>query len=262
MNGYSAMFVETEIIVRNENYLSSYVQCRGSVPWIWNQNADFVFNPTLNIRKLDTSTNIDPFLRHIDLLKAKYSCPITILNLLNNYGNEQVLSKGFSKLMELVYERDRDLEYFNCPFNQKKIYGSAFDRNFFRRSNGGTIFQELSRMFHSRSHGNFLMKVSHNSPMVIISKQKGIIRSNCLDCVDRTGKVQYLFVLASIYFLLKDIGVSVPLGNEEEINDFYLSELEIILGKQTMETFKKNYAEANKAISQQCNLQYNSRYRN
>ena len=49
VHGYCANFVETELLVMTEFKIASYVQLRGSVPWLWRQKTDLSYKPPIDV---------------------------------------------------------------------------------------------------------------------------------------------------------------------------------------------------------------------
>jgi hypothetical protein len=47
--GNAANFVETELVVMTEHQVASFVQVRGSVPWLWKQETDLSYKPLIDI---------------------------------------------------------------------------------------------------------------------------------------------------------------------------------------------------------------------
>lgn len=47
--GFAANFVETELVVMTEKDVASFVQARGSVPWLWQQETDLSYKPAIEL---------------------------------------------------------------------------------------------------------------------------------------------------------------------------------------------------------------------
>jgi hypothetical protein len=49
----------------------------------------------------------------------------------------------------------------------------------------------------------------------LVSRQRGILRTNCVDCLDRTNVVQSAFALAVVQKQLTKLGIISPMSNDE-----------------------------------------------
>lgn len=85
--GNASNFVETEQILSFESQLFSYMQIRGSVPFLWKQNS-------IGILSVGAKMNLNQiiFQKQLHLLKTQYPGKILLLNLLGNRGSEPKLS--------------------------------------------------------------------------------------------------------------------------------------------------------------------------
>ncbi|KAI9836619.1 MAG: hypothetical protein M1819_001253 [Sarea resinae] len=211
VQGYVANDVETEQIVAeklttsfhgpgpslyaNPDY-TSYVQHRGSIPLYWTQdNTGVAPKPDI---KLDL---VDPFYGaaalHFDNLFVRYGAPIYVLNLVK--ARERTPRE--SKLLE---EYTRAVSYLNqfLPEDKKIIY-RAWDMS--RARDGdviGTlesIAEEVMRTTSFFRNGDGVK----DTPMM----QNGIVRTNCIDCLDRTNAAQFVIGKRALGYQLHALGV-------------------------------------------------------
>ncbi len=171
-DGNVANFVETEQIVNIYGKWFSYVQIRGSVPVFWQQTG-VIANVELTRSKEMNST---AFCKHIDVLIRDYR-HITFINLLcNSKNHEKILSTSLEYLIcmhKAKYENFMVYSYFdfNSVCKSQKFYkiNLLIDQ-----------VQDLLNyyLFYSERRGK------------TETQQKGIVRVNCLDCLDRTNVVQ------------------------------------------------------------------------
>ena len=177
--GNVANFVESEIICHSFDYdeskkdcelLYSHVQVRGSVPIFWSQRVGF--SPEITRRKAMT---LPAFFRHKHQLYKSLSnsissndSSIVLVDLLSRSKEAEArLGDSFRGILT-----DTSCPYFSFDFND--LVGESLSEGLqplLRRLNG---FLD--------DFGVFSMN----------SQQTGLIRTNCLDCLDRTNAVQLL----------------------------------------------------------------------
>ncbi|KAI5069218.1 hypothetical protein GOP47_0015519 [Adiantum capillus-veneris] len=143
--------------------------------------------------------------RHFHDLKQRYGS-ILVVDLLNQKGSEEILSLAFGNAMQnLVNENVRYI-----PFDFHKICGHI---HFGRLS---LLYDQIEE--HCKWQGFFLEK-SHE----VIQNQQGIIRVNCVDCLDRTNITQSLLGRKALETILQSIHV---FGEGELISDNEYFELQ------------------------------------
>ncbi|CEF68649.1 Phosphatidylinositide phosphatase SAC2 [Strongyloides ratti] len=171
-DSYVANFVETETILSIFGHQLSFIQIRGSVPIYWSQKG-IKYRPPLTIDKsMDKSLPV--FLKHFEKLKKRYNTPIVCLNLVDQTGRELCLAKSY--LEHFLETEDPDLCFV------------SFDFHYHCRALKLHKIQDLIL-----SIENELNKIGFcwlDKSGVLLTKQVGVIRTNCVDCLDRTNVVQ------------------------------------------------------------------------
>lgn len=169
--GHVANFVETEQIIKIENNLFSFLQFRGSVPIFFEQ-------PGVTAQTQITRTpelTAPAFKKHIDELKEDFDC-IYMINLMNvNKPNEHVITQNFENQIKI--NQIKDVKYLFWDFQNQCKYDNYENLDNFV-VNLESIFK-IFRYYHEN------LSTGHK-----IKEQKGIIRTNCLDCLDRTNVIQ------------------------------------------------------------------------
>jgi hypothetical protein len=172
----------------NPSY-TSFVQHRGSIPLYWSQDSsNMIPKPPI------TLTITDPYFSaaalHFESLFKRYGSPIIVLNLVK----EKERTRRESILLE---------EYTNCISylnqflkSEKKIQYIAFDMAKAAKSNDVDVIEILENIA-----SNVLKKVGFyrspgesyfNSNSDHLSRdrfQMGIVRTNCIDCLDRVRNI-------------------------------------------------------------------------
>ncbi|KAG8217577.1 putative phosphatidylinositide phosphatase [Butyriboletus roseoflavus] len=190
-----ANFVETEAIMSiKRNGIAnvfSFVQIRGSVPLYWTQSGYSMKPPPVLLPECSSDQNLDAMKRHFQRTIPIYG-PHTIVNLAEQTGKESALTnayKSYAKRME-----NKDIRYYEYDFHHE-TRGMKYE-------NISKLINELERTFESQ--GYFWI-----SDHVLLSKQRGIFRVNCVDCLDRTNVVQSAFARHALGVQLEAVGLAV-----------------------------------------------------
>ncbi|XP_042397986.1 phosphoinositide phosphatase SAC8-like isoform X2 [Zingiber officinale] len=183
LEGAAANFIETEQILEFEGFRASFLQIRGSIPLLWEQIVDLSYKPQLNIINHD-ETVVE---RHFHDLVQRYGETIAV-DLTDKEGEEGQLSEAFSAAIQnLPYVR-----YVPFDFHHACAKGN-FD-------NLQLLYNQIKDQVESQ--GYFLMKIDGQ----ILLEQKGVIRSNCIDCLDRTNVTQSYLAQKSLNLQLQQLG--------------------------------------------------------
>ncbi|XVF18143.1 hypothetical protein REPUB_Repub10bG0186900 [Reevesia pubescens] len=187
-DGYVANFVETEQIVQMNGFTSSFVQVRGSMPFIWEQIVDLTYKPKFEIVKPEEAPQVAE--RHFLDLRKKYGSVLAV-NLVNKHGGEGRLSEKFENAMQPIVSDD--LRYLHFDFH--KICGHVH-------------FERLSFLYDQIA--DFLEKNGYlllNEKGEKMKEQLGVVRTNCIDCLDRTNVTQSMIGRKMLELQLRRIGV-------------------------------------------------------
>jgi len=203
--GRVANFVEIEQIVYSQNskddkpLVSSYVQVRGSVPLFWTQDP----NPLIAKPEIFVNTSDIDYLatkRHFWDLFQQYSHPLIIFNLTKKADTRECrLSSQYQYAVEQVLNEDlpEDKKIFYAHFDVKK----AKKKNF-----SGLAFAYINSYI--RQTGVFYTEVANREESKLrIHVQRGIVRTNCIDSLDRTNLVQQCIGIAVLEKQLKALNI-------------------------------------------------------
>ncbi|OMO83409.1 hypothetical protein COLO4_22544 [Corchorus olitorius] len=187
-DGYVANFVETEQIVQMNGFTSSFVQVRGSMPFLWEQIVDLTYKPKFEIVKPEEAPRVAE--RHFLDLRKKYGSVLAI-DLVNKHGGEGRLSEKFANAVQPILSDD--LRYLHFDFH--KICGHVH-------------FERLSFLYDKIA--DFLEKNGYlllNEKCEKMKEQLGVVRTNCIDCLDRTNVTQSMIGRKMLELQLRRIGV-------------------------------------------------------
>ncbi|VDO05611.1 unnamed protein product [Rodentolepis nana] len=183
-NGYVANFVETEVFINVNKQVLSHVQIRGTVPLFWEQPGLQVGSHKIVFRFVDTS--LRPFNRHFAEIMSRYNDTI-IVNLMSKRGNEGKLSNFYENCLD-VSDYKSKIAYIHVDYhavvNAKGIDG---------------VWPCLASLEERLNNWGFF----HFDGSEVKQLQRGVVRTNCVDCLDRTNVVQAMIsviVLRSQFF--------------------------------------------------------------
>ncbi|XP_071738480.1 phosphoinositide phosphatase SAC8 isoform X2 [Rutidosis leptorrhynchoides] len=183
LEGDAANFIETEQLLEYDGFRSSFLQVRGSIPLLWEQIVDLSYKPSLAvIEHEDTSMVLK---RHFHDLLQRYG-DTTAVDLTDKHGNEGLLNQAFATEMEKL----PDVRYVSFDFHQR-----CGNSNF---ESLKLLYDEIADDFEKQ--GYFLQTTQGGE---LVSEQKGVIRSNCIDCLDRTNVTQSYLARMSLNQQLK-----------------------------------------------------------
>ncbi|XP_027073466.2 phosphoinositide phosphatase SAC7-like [Coffea arabica] len=187
-DGFVANFVESEQIVQLNGHTASFVQVRGSIPLMWDQIVDLTYKPKFEIVRLEEAPRVAE--RHILDLRKKYGNVLAV-DLVNKHGGEGRLCEKFANAMQHVVSDD--VRYLHFDFHQ--ICGHVH-------------FERLSILYDQIE--NFLIKNRYfllNEKGEKVEVQLGVVRTNCIDCLDRTNVTQSMLGRKMLEFQLRRLGI-------------------------------------------------------
>ncbi|XP_040934889.1 phosphoinositide phosphatase SAC6 isoform X2 [Gossypium hirsutum] len=185
--GHVANFVETEQIIQINGFTSSFVQVRGSIPFLWEQIVDLTYKPKFEIVRPEQAPQIAE--RHFLDLRKMYGSVLAV-DLLNKHGGEGRLSDMFSNAMQPIVSED--LRYLHFDFT--KICGHVhFERLSF-------LYDQIADFL--VKNGYFLLNEESEK-----MEQLGVVRTNCIDCLDRTNITQSMIARKILELQFRRIGV-------------------------------------------------------
>ncbi|CAA3005538.1 Phosphoinositide phosphatase SAC6 [Olea europaea subsp. europaea] len=187
-DGYVANFVETEQIIQLNGHIASFVQVRGSIPLLWDQIVDLTYKPKFEIIRHEEAPRVVD--RHFLDLRKKYGNVLAV-DLVNKHGGEGRLCEKFGDAMQHI--AGDDVRYFHFDFH---------------RICGHVHFERLSILYDQIE--DFLIKNRYlllNEKGEKVEGQLGVMRTNCIDCLDRTNVTQSMIGRKMLEFQLRRLGV-------------------------------------------------------
>uniref|UniRef100_A0A3Q4BLD8 SAC domain-containing protein n=1 Tax=Mola mola TaxID=94237 RepID=A0A3Q4BLD8_MOLML len=178
--------VETEQIVHDASVMSfmagsysSYVQVRGSVPLYWSQDISTMMpKPPIRLDQADPYAHVAAL--HFDQMLQRFGSPIIILNLVKKREkrkHEKILS---DELYPAVINLNQFLPPDNC------IDYIAWDMARYTKSKLCNVLDRLG---------------------MIAENVTGVLRTNCVDCLDRTNTAQFMVGKCALAYQLYALGM-------------------------------------------------------
>ncbi|RKP09538.1 SacI homology domain-containing protein [Thamnocephalis sphaerospora] len=197
--GNVANQVETEQIVvvhdvtgNGERRRMSFVQTRGSIPVYWGQVCTLKYTPKLY---LDVSQDaVSAARKHFDDQLALYG-PQIIVNLVNKHGYEKPMADAFRSVMANL--NDDRIRYIHFDFH-RECSGMRWDRISLLLT---SIKQDLERQ------GYFEQVLRNDGSAEVTHSQTSVVRTNCMDCLDRTNVVQSAIARDVLVRQLRSTGI-------------------------------------------------------
>jgi len=197
--GNAANYAETEQIVELENQQwLSFVQIRGSIPVHWSQKPCLKYQPKIKIsEKKDSFKGLK---KHFDELLGRYKS-VTIVNLVKATGSENVLAEMFQKTTE--------------QYSNKNVHYNHYDFHAKHKKLSHKMIEELVALVEKniQSQGFFMYDAKKET---VRSEQNGIVRVNCIDCLDRTNVAESVF---ASHVLLQQLRQLKGIDENESIKD-------------------------------------------
>ena len=180
--------------------LSATVTVRGSIPLLWSQAPDMKYKPRTRV---GPPSRADPaFAAHFDALAAAYGgagggARLLALNLVNGHGSEGALADAYAaaavRYGGVVDAGDKAAAAAPASPPTAPLRLIPFD---FHAQCGATRYDRLDGLW-AAIEGDvagigalFLPAPDGASPGGAATSQAGVIRINCVDCLDRTNVVQ------------------------------------------------------------------------
>ncbi|XP_027129626.1 synaptojanin-1 isoform X9 [Larimichthys crocea] len=191
-DGQVANFVETEQVIFLDDKVSSFIQIRGSIPLFWEQPGIQVGSHRVKLSR-GFEANAPAFERHFTALRRLYGKQV-IINLLGSKEGEHMLSKAFQSHLK-ASEHAAAVKMVNFDYHQNVKGGKADKLHSVLKPYLSKFIEECGFFYYTGETG-------------ITRTQGGTIRTNCLDCLDRTNSVQAFFALEMLPKQLEEMSLT------------------------------------------------------
>lgn len=204
-SGNAANYVETEQILSDPAWMPqrkiySFTQLRGSIPLIFSQSP-YSFKPTPLISH-SFDINQAAFRKHFTAIMNQYGNTQVAL-LVDKQGTEANIGEGYEKHVKYLNDHN--------GVNGQKIGFEWFD---FHQVCRGMKFENVSILMDTLdgSLTDFGYVIEENQKLS--QSQRGILRTSCMDCLDRTNVVQSACGRWALQKQLEEEGMSLDLQRD------------------------------------------------
>ena len=210
-NGDTANFVETEQILSEPSWASStkvysFTQIRGSIPLFFSQSP-YSLKPA-PVLKQSYETNHNAFRRHFTGVINRYGSTQVAL-LVDKHGTEAKVGQEYEKHAKSFNEEN--------GVSGKKIGFEWFDFHYVCR---GMKFENVSILMDALENALQFYGSSVELDGKLTRTQKGVLRTSCMDCLDRTNVVQSACGRWALQKQLLEEGVSIDLQGDSSTRWF------------------------------------------
>ena len=214
-----------------DTQIMSYVQTRGSVPVFWAEINDLHYTPKLQIRGVESAAGAarKHFNEQISLYGENY-----LVNLVNQRGREDRVKKAYEQMVRILVDSPQEDSEVDRYSDEKitEIEPSARKQQMnrlryvyfdFHNETKGLKWHRaqllLDQLLDGLRKGQYFRGVEMPGgtagALEIRLKQTAVVRTNCMDCLDRTNVVQSMLGRWAVTTQLIDVGVLRP-GEESK----------------------------------------------
>ncbi|KAI9794281.1 MAG: hypothetical protein M1833_000424 [Piccolia ochrophora] len=201
----------------------SYVQTRGSVPVYWAEVNTLHYTPNLQIRGVETAVSAAQ--EHFDDQIQRYGDNY-LVNLVNHKGREQRVKSAYEQMVrtlvssasESVKSNLASEESFHIVEPERRQH--HFDRLHyiyfdFHNETKGLKWHRAQLLLDQMKDGlqkqqyfrGVEMPADPSGQLEVRNQQTSVVRTNCMDCLDRTNLVQGLLARWTLDRMLTDVGI-------------------------------------------------------
>lgn len=201
----------------------SFLQTRGSVPLYWSEVNNLQYTPRLQVRNVDSSVNAarKHFSEQIRIYGENY-----LVNLVNQKGREEKVKRAYEQLVRSLVtsstedaradmesaEKVHTVEAGRVQQDMDRLHYVYFD---FHNETKGLKWHRaellLNHLTDGLLRGKYFRGVEppgdRSGPLDARLLQSSVVRTNCMDCLDRTNVVQSMLGRWTATRQLVDAGV-------------------------------------------------------
>ncbi|KAK6217233.1 syja_n domain-containing protein [Colletotrichum tabaci] len=183
--GFVANAVETEQVLSSTSWdksskTYSFLQIRGSIPLFFTQSP-ISLKPAPVIQH-SVEANYSATKRHLERLKKEYG-GLQIVNLVEKHGVEATVGNQYEKTVEKLNEEE-------FKGQDEAVAFEWFD---FHSACRGMKFENVSLLLETLRDKLEAFGSTVEEAGQVTAKQRGVLRTNCMDCLDRTNVCQSSF---------------------------------------------------------------------
>ncbi|KAL8724151.1 MAG: hypothetical protein Q9181_006961 [Wetmoreana brouardii] len=206
--------------------IMSYVQTRGSVPVYWAEVNTLRYVPDLQVRGVESA--ISAAKQHFDEQIRIYGDNY-LVNLVNQRGREDRVKKAYEQMVRTLVSTPNEATQADYITDEKLHVVEASQRNQeydrlhyvyfdFHNETKGLRWHRaqllLDQLKDGLIQGQYFRGVDMpgdaQGRLEVRNRQTAVVRTNCMDCLDRTNVVQTMLARWTLTRQLVDIGILRP----------------------------------------------------
>ncbi|KAB8074839.1 SacI homology domain-containing protein [Aspergillus leporis] len=218
----------------------AFVQTRGSVPVYWAEVNNLKYTPKLQVRGVETAVDAarKHFAEQIRLYGENY-----LVNLVNQKGREERVKSAYEQLVRILVAPSTESTEVDAVSSEKvhvlepgqrqkeldRLHYIYFD---FHNETKGLQWHRaellLDRLLDGLTRGGYFRGVEDpgvpGGQLDTRSSQSSVVRTNCMDCLDRTNVVQSMLGRWAVTRQLTDTGILRPgetANDDREFEDLF-----------------------------------------
>lgn len=215
--------MQTSKTESREMQIMAYVQTRGSVPVYWAEINTLSYTPKLQIRGIDSA--LSAAAAHFDE-QVRFYGDNYLVNLVNQKGREQRVKEAYEEVVQKLQSSPKESVQGNTNTDEKFHViesGSSkhtFDRvhyiyfDFHSETKGMKLHRAqllLDRMQEALLAQQYFravdMPAGIDGRLEVRNLQTSVVRTNCMDCLDRTNVVQSMMARWTLDRMFVDLGL-------------------------------------------------------
>lgn len=206
-----------------EMQIFSYVQTRGSVPTFWAEINSLRYVPKLQIRGVDSA--LSSAMKHFDEQIRIYGDNY-LINLVNQKGRERGVKNSYEKMVEMLVSSPKERQEADMVTDEKFVTiqpeskRQEFDRLHYvyfdyhsetkgmKMHKAYALLEKLAEALDKQSYFRAVdTPTGIDGNLDVRSFQTSVMRTNCMDCLDRTNVVQSMFARHKLDRIFEDLGL-------------------------------------------------------
>ncbi|KAI5297974.1 hypothetical protein KEM56_004399 [Ascosphaera pollenicola] len=229
MTGFGGSSIDPKGEKRGDQELQvlAYVQTRGSVPVYWSEINNLKYTPKLQVRPIEVAKKAARahFQEQIDLYGDNY-----LVNLVNQGGREKNVKDAYEAMVRALIE-SLEIDHTSPDPAAETAEKTHVIESRDRKDNDMNRLHYIYFDFHNETKGlkwhraELLLKnlqagltagqyfygvekpTDPSGPLDVRCTQKCVVRTNCMDCLDRTNVVQSMLGRWALNRQLTDLGI-------------------------------------------------------
>ncbi|TWU75256.1 hypothetical protein ED733_005972 [Metarhizium rileyi] len=210
-----------------EMQIMSYVQTRGSVPTYWSEINSLKYTPKIQVRSTEAAFAASQ--KHFDEQIRIYGDNY-LINLVNSKGRECKVKESYERMYRSLASTPKERREADTVTDEKfhtiqpGSRNQEFDRLHYvyfdyhtetkgmRMHKAFAITEKLREELTAQGYFRGVdMPANTDGKIDIRSLQTSVMRTNCMDCLDRTNVVQSIFGRYTLNRIFEDLGL-MPRG--------------------------------------------------